>query len=67
MANYIDNCPGCGSTKNDIGWSAAYFDVYRCRGCGHEFCFKCRDSNNGRHCPKCDSENFSTCGRVSKG
>lgn len=67
MPNYISRCPGCHSTKDDIGWAGSYFEVYECGACQHHFCFKCRNSNNGRYCPECKSDDFSTYGRVSKG
>jgi len=66
MPNYIHSCPNCGAGKNDIGWSAAYFDVYECRDCGEKYCFKCRGSNGARYCPACKSTSRNTYGRVSK-
>jgi len=63
---YISSCPGCGSTKESIGWSSAYFDVFKCSSCGAYYCFKCYGSNGARHCPKCGSTSASTYGRVSK-
>lgn len=66
MANYINRCPGCKSTKDDIGIFGAYFDVYQCKNCSHCFCYKCRGSNGGRMCPECHSDDFGDFGRVSK-
>ena len=66
MANYVYSCPGCHSTKDDIGDFGAYFEVYECDQCSHQFCFHCHSSNNGHKCPKCGSSDFSTVGRVSK-
>lgn len=66
MTNYIHACPGCGSTKDSIGWSASYFDVYECSKCGRKYCHKCDGSNGARYCPKCGSTEASKYGTVSK-
>lgn len=66
MPTYIHSCPNCGRDKNDIGWSAAYFDVYECRNCGQKYCHACPGSNGARYCPNCQSKERDTYGRVSK-
>ncbi len=66
MPNYISVCPGCDADKHDISWAAAYFDVYKCKDCGEEYCHKCRGSNGARYCPACKSTSRDTYGRVSK-
>ena len=66
MPNYVHCCPGCGADEGSISWSAAYFDVYECKDCDREFCYKCRGTNGGRHCPKCEGTNFRSVARVSK-
>lgn len=66
MSNYINYCPGCDSTKQDIGMFGSYFDVYECNKCEHRFCYKCPDSNGGRACPRCGGDRFQEYGRVSK-
>ncbi|NUO78585.1 hypothetical protein HUU05_00790 [candidate division KSB1 bacterium] len=66
MPTYIHSCPNCGRDKNDIGWSASYFDVYECENCGQRYCHACPSSNGGRHCPNCQSTDREVYGRVSK-
>lgn len=66
MPNYLYACPRCNSTSRDIGDFASYFEVFECARCDHRYCYKCRDSNGGRVCPECGSDDGRVVGRVAK-
>lgn len=69
MSNYVVRCPRCRSDASDIGMFGSYFDIYKCSECATEYCYLCRNSNNGRRCPECEDSDghHRAVARVAKG
>lgn len=53
-------CPECGSVAN----SGMHFWVFRCRGCGHLYCYLCHGTHGGNTCPDCGSTSYERYGKV---
>ena len=61
----FDYCPGCGATASP-GFFGGSFRVFRCSECQRFYCYKCPNSNEGRHCPRCGSADAIDVGRVQE-
>jgi hypothetical protein len=57
-------CPSCGYNKKSGLLTGSHFYVYTCSGCGHDYCYKCSGSNDGKKCPRCGNSSKKTKGIV---
>jgi DNA-directed RNA polymerase subunit RPC12/RpoP len=61
MTQY-SSCPGCGFNQKSNLFSGSHFYIYKCKNCGHKFCYKCGNVQGTitttAICPECGSNGY---------
>ncbi len=60
----LKECPNYHRRASGGLFGGQYFVVYQCGGCKRYYCWQCHNSNGGRKCPHCYSEQRSEHAKV---